>query len=177
MTATEKLLTRWARRAQKVETAHHEAAAELARWNNGVGVCLVSLSTFVSASVITSLQQQPVLWIKVVIGAASVLAAVLGGVQGFLRLGDQAERHRITGVRYGVFKREIEHKLAFPPEEGEEAFVADLRLRWDTLAEECPAAPERVWKRVERRLQPDGPKGAASTQAAWRPGTATAEGL
>lgn len=175
MTATEKLLTRWARRAQKVQTAHYETAAELTRWNNALGVFLVALSTFVSTSVIISLQQQPDLWIKVMVGAASVLVAVLGGVQGFLKLGEQAERHRITGVRYGVFKREIEQKLAFPPDEGEAAFVADLRVRWDKLTEEGPTAPERVWRRVERRLRPDEPRTAPPQQAAWpRPAAATA---
>jgi hypothetical protein len=81
---------------------------------------------------------------------ASILAAILAAIQTFLRLQERSEKHKVAGVRYGSFKREIEQMSVFPPQGVDELrqFIDGLRIRWDKLVEESPTIPKGVWNRV-----------------------------
>jgi hypothetical protein len=62
--------------------------------------------------------------------------------------------HRVAAVKYGMIKREIEEKMAFPKTADDlEQFVKAVRLRWDKLREDYPTVPQPVWDRVKKRLQ------------------------
>jgi hypothetical protein len=70
-------------------------------------------------------------------------------MQTFLRYAERSEKHKLAGVRYGAFKREIEQTSAFPPQDTAELkkFVDGLRVRWDKLVEDSPTIPKGVWDR------------------------------
>jgi hypothetical protein len=102
-----------------------------------------------------TLHANPNTFIKIAVGFASVLVAILTGIQTFLRYAERAEKHRLAGVRYGSIKREIEQKLAFAPKNSEELlpYIDALRIRWDQLNEECPTIPKRIWDRVSTQIK------------------------
>jgi hypothetical protein len=89
--------------------------------------------------------------VRVATGIASVLAAILAGLQTFLRYSERAERHRVGAGKYGVLRREMEQKLAFPlPNTVElENYVNALRTAWDSLSEESPPVPQKIWNSAE----------------------------
>ncbi len=146
MQATD-LLSKWLERSARVQNAHYDAAAHLEYLHYWIGLPVVILSTLVGSSIFATLQDNPTFAIKFIAGMASVLTAILAGIQTFLRYGERAEKHRLAGVRYGAIKREIEQKSAFPPNDLD-SFFHDLRIRWDQLNEESPSIPKRIWNRV-----------------------------
>lgn len=144
----EDLLVDWLRRIRKAQLAHIKTAVYFERVNLWLGVPVVILTTLVGTSVFASLQKEATTSIRIAAGVASVLAAIMAGLHTFLRYSERAERHRISGGKYGTLRREIEQKLAFPPSNSDElrSYVDSLRERWDKLTEECPTAPNRIWK-------------------------------
>jgi hypothetical protein len=86
---------------------------------------------------------------------ASVLAAILAGLQTFLRYSERAERHRVSGGKYGTLRREIEQRLVFPPANSAElsSYADSLRARWDKLSEECPTTPNRIWNSAGAQIR------------------------
>lgn len=147
----DELLKEWLDRARRIQNAHYEAAASLDRLQYVVGLPLVMLSTLVGTSVFATLQSgSDNFWVKIGVGLASVLAAILAAIQTFLRFAERSEKHKLAGVRYGSFKREIEQKSAFPSQDIKELqqFIDGLRIRWDKLVEESPTIPKGVWDRV-----------------------------
>jgi hypothetical protein len=89
------------------------------------------------------------------VGLLSVLAAVLVGLQTFLRYAELAEKHRLAGARFSNLKHEIELLAAFPPtdQSGLRAALAQLEERWSKLREESPTLPSRIWRRIEQSLR------------------------
>jgi hypothetical protein len=148
----DELIKEWRKRARRIQSAHYDSAAWLDRWQYGIGLPLVALSTFVGTTVFANLQKEADFWVSIGVGLASVLAAVLAGIQTFLRLPERSAKHQVAGVHYGALKREIEQHMAFPGAEGTgEAFVENLRQRWDKLNEESPVIPKGIWKKWEKR--------------------------
>jgi hypothetical protein len=141
------LLHAWRSRAKLVQTAHFETASSLEKQHWRISVPTVILTTVVGTSMFATLQDSPNRTIKMLIGFASVAAAVLAALQSGLKLQERAQMHRISGNKYGGLKREIEQAMTFHAEATEE-FVTNLRLRWNQLVEECPVIPQRVWNRV-----------------------------
>ncbi len=149
------LLADWLLRIRIGQSAHIKAATYFYRLNFWLGIPVVILTVLVGTSVFATLQKEADTRIRVAAGIASVLAAVLAGIQTFLRYSERAEKHRASAVKYGILRREMEQKLAFPPASPDElaAYVDSLRVRWDKLSEECPTAPERLWNAVETKMK------------------------
>ncbi len=142
------LLVDWLFRIRKAQLAHIKTAVYFERLNLWLGVPVVILTTLVGTSVFASLQKEASTSIRVAAGVASLLAAIMAGLHTFLRYSERADRHRISGGKYGTLRRELEQKLAFPPSDSDElrGYVDSLRERWDKLSEDCPTAPNRIWK-------------------------------
>jgi hypothetical protein len=125
-----------------------------------LGVPAIVLSTLVGTAVFASLQKQPELWLQISIGLASVLAAVLAGLQTFLGYTERAEKHRIAGAKYGALGRELEVLRASDQISNET--LEDIRKRLDVLALESPNNPLRIYRsdqaRGAKHLQQDTAK-------------------
>jgi hypothetical protein len=146
------LLEKWYNRAVKVQNAHYAAASAFNNRHYFLGVPAATMSTIVGSSVFASLGKTSNQEIIILVGIASLLVAILTALQTFTRYGDRSEKHHEAGIRYGEFKREIEQKLVFMPQVPDElnAYITDLRTRWDAAAEECPVIPQRIWNRVDK---------------------------
>ena len=93
-TSVQPLLEQWLRRARENQLQHWESARHYENLNYSLGIPVVVLSTTVGTTVFATLQKQVRLSVQVTVGAVSVLAAVLAGLQTFLRFSERAERHR-----------------------------------------------------------------------------------
>ncbi len=96
-----------------------------------------------------TLQQQSSFWLQFVVGAMSVLAAILTALQSTLRYQELAEKHRGAGAKYNALGREIELMMALP--EVSSAKVDDLRVRIDSLALESPHIPQAVHEHMQAK--------------------------
>ena len=147
------LLVAWLQRAHFVLDAHHTAAGFLDRRHYWLGIPSIALSTLVGTAIFASLQANPGVIVQIIVGLASVSAAVLASLQTFLRFSERAEKHRVAGVRYGAIMRELEELLLVPPESVEELRrrIEDIRIRWDKLNEDTPLMLRNAWKDTEKR--------------------------
>lgn len=127
---------------------HHKCAGLYEKKHYWLGIPAIVLSAIVGTAVFATLQQNPNLSIQISVGLASMVAAVLTVLQTFLRFNERAEKHRVTGNRYGEVMDELELALVVPPATEEEAvkFISSVSERWARIKEESPNIPQHIWK-------------------------------
>lgn len=127
---------------------HYDVATHLDRRNYQLGIPVVVLSAIVGTSVFASVSLDPSLYAKIGVGLISILVAVLGSLQTFLRLAERAEKHREAGARFGALLKEIEqHQAVQIPDDELTGWCTDFRVRWDRLSAESPTIPRRIYKK------------------------------
>jgi hypothetical protein len=93
--------------------------------------------------------------IKVALGLVSIAAAVLASLQTFLSFAERANRHRITGAKYGAIRRALEKLKTVPPND-QDALRRELdaiQNAMDDLAENAPSVPSRLKQRIDEELR------------------------
>lgn len=148
------LLKYWRFRIHRVQIAHYECARYFERLHLWLGLPAVVLSTVVGTTVFASLSKVTDLAFQIAVGLLSVIAAVLTGLQTFLRYSELAERHRLVGARFANLKHRIELLTAFPPATEAEfnSSLQSVEDAWSKLREESPMLPGRIWKRIEKAI-------------------------
>ena len=143
----QQLVTDWYQRVRESQFSHYSAARYYSKLHYFLGIPVVILSGIVGTSIFASIGQQADRTSTILIGLISLLIAVLGALQTFLRFSERAEKHRIAGARYGEIRREIEQVQALPLNSNEnlKQFLDGLRERMDGLASEAPQLPSRFW--------------------------------
>lgn len=146
----QKVLSQWYERISVVAVGHYRAALKYSKFHFWLALPTVALSAVVGTAVFATLQQQSCFWLQLLVGAMSVLAAILTALQSTLRYQELAEKHRGAGAKYNSVGREIELMMALP--EIDIARVEELRARIDFLAQESPHIPQSVHEhmRVEQ---------------------------
>lgn len=146
------LLQDWWRRSRESQWAQYECSKQLMRMHYMLGIPLIILATFAGSAVFATISHSTGVTFRWIVGAVSVIVAVLSGLQTFLKLSDRATAHRVAGADYARMRRLMEERLT-----AKEAINADsltvIREKIDQLAERSPAVPAKMWGRVERRLK------------------------
>jgi hypothetical protein len=153
-----KLLRAWSARAEASADAHYELCTRLSRSNIRFGVPVVILTTFVGTSVFATLQHHVNLWLRILVGMVSVLAAVLASLQTFLRFGERAEKHRTAAESWAALKRDMEAMIAlhptYPESRGDpKKYLDDVRQRFAQVAQQSPEMGEQGWWHPRRRYR------------------------
>jgi hypothetical protein len=153
--AAEALLADWVHRARVSQFCHYEAAKHFGWIHYAIGVPVIVFTCLVGTAVYATLQKSVTVPVQVAVGTISVLAAILAGLQTFLRFGERSEKHRAIGAQYGSVRRRIEVVRALLPERrgAVDDFLNRLRETLDSLAESAPDVPPRVWKRAEENFR------------------------
>jgi hypothetical protein len=153
----ERLYDSWHRRVAAAEHGHRLMADRLRRRYLLLGIPVVIFTTLVGTSAFASMQNASANSITtenansdmvlLIVGAISVLAAVLSSLQTFLRYATRAEGHRIAALRYETLRREMAETAALPRElRGQPDRTLDtVRNRMDRYAKESPTIGERMW--------------------------------
>jgi len=126
----------WGGRARREADAHRRACRRLERLNYRIGIPTVAISSVVATTVFASLNESVSLSIKLIVGLISVAAAILSGVQTFVRPSVRAEQHRAAQIGLERIVRDIETLLALEPG----AEPSDLPGSVDTLSERLAEA-------------------------------------
>lgn len=140
-----KVALEWYKRVVTVAHGHYSAALRYSRFHFWLGIPSIVLATIVGTSVFASIQQKPDVWVQVLVGMLSMLAALLAALQSFLNYGEKAEKHRIAGARYNGIGRELELLLS---QDADWKALESIRIRIDALAQESPHIPESVHREM-----------------------------
>lgn len=155
------LLEAWQDRARKSARAHYEEASLRSRLNLLLSLAVVIVSAVVGSSIFAAAGHHgSARWI---IGALSIGAAVLVGVQRSTRLTETSEQHRRAGSEWDKLFNFLAEKLADPADQLGTA--TDRARKWmETLVGESPVIPQRRFRRVGLAASYDAAV-AASTSA------------
>ena len=148
------LIEQWRFRNHRVQLAHYESARRFERLHLWLGLPAVALSTLVGTTVFATLSKAPDISVQILVGLLSVAAAVLIGLQTFLKYSELAEKHRMAGAKFPNLKHRMELLATLPPEtevELREA-LASIEDTWSKLREESPTLPTRVWRHIEKSV-------------------------
>ena len=141
------------RESQRV---HYECANYYNRLNYFLGIPTIVLSAAVGTAVFASFDKQATGELKrLILGFISMTAAVLASLQTFLSFAERANRHRVTGAKYGAIRRTLEKLKTISPTE-HDAIRRELdaiQKAMDDLAENAPHVPSRLKRRVDNELK------------------------
>jgi hypothetical protein len=155
---TEMLLQNWHRRVYAAQSAYYMEAERLRRWHFLLGIAVVILSTIVGSSAFTERGTGYGLP-SLLIGGLGSLAAILAGLQTFLKLSESAAHHGIAADWYATIRREIEELQALPRHlRGPVRSTLDtIRQDMNKAGQTAPELGERRWAAVARRFGVDEP--------------------
>jgi hypothetical protein len=144
------LLDDWAGRVTAAQHAHYYLMTRLRRKNMALGLPVVILSAVVGTALFASVANQDAKipsGVRLLIGSISVLAAVLAGVQTFLKFSERAEQHGLAADWLAAVRRDIDLMRATPePLRGDpREALTGLRKEINKIAQNAPGIGEKVW--------------------------------
>jgi hypothetical protein len=138
------LLESWKTKIRRAQMAQYAAANRCRRRHYALGIPIIVLSAVTGA---TALGGTPLpARVALSLGIASVIVAVLAGLQTFLRLADDAEKHRVSAQAFGDLKRQIDALLASDPSPAE-AQIDAIRRRWQRINMNSLLAVSESWEK------------------------------
>lgn len=149
----DKLITGWFERARNKQLTHEECSTRLNRWHYRFGIPIIILTTGAAAAAFYWLDLNDP--IKLGIGIAAGIAALLACMQTFLGLSERADQHKIACARYGALRRSLEILKTFSPSDQIELrrSITDIQRQMDRLAETSPVVPTRLRKKIDKELE------------------------
>lgn len=89
------------------------------------------------------------------IGGISIFAGVLTTLGNFFQFAQKSEAHRVAGIAWGKFQRQVTVELAIHPDERIEAmdFLKICRQDLDRLIEQSPPMPDTVIAAFEKEFK------------------------
>ncbi|KAA8740377.1 SLATT domain-containing protein [Pseudomonas koreensis] len=143
---TEQLLRKWYTRCSTVAVGHYKSAEYYTKMHARLSGSAAVLSAITGTTVFATLQNQPALWLQIMLGFFSILAAVLATFSASMAYQEKAEKHRTAGSKYNSIGREFEQiGLARPITQ---ELIHNVRSRLDALAEEAPHIPRKIHKKI-----------------------------
>jgi hypothetical protein len=167
----EQLLQEWRNRVYAAQTSYYEVAERLRRQNYLLGIPVVILSSIVGTAVFADWGNATAY--KWWVGSVSILAAVLAGLQTFLKFGENATLHGTAADWFAAIRRDIEQLLALPPDlRGHPKQCLDsIRHEINKAGQKSPELSERLWRKVARRFGVQEPPHAVRLRLQPREGT------
>lgn len=156
----EKLMSEWADKAQCYRWLHDRCEKEFSVKNAWITIPVIILSTitgtanFAIGSLITD-DPTGQKYAQAAIGTVSLFAGMLTTIGNFLRFAQGSEAHRVAGIAWGKFQRQIAVELAIHPNERIECmdFLKICRAELDRLIEQSPPIPDTVIQEFEREFK------------------------
>jgi hypothetical protein len=152
----EELLNDWHRRAYAAQCSYYQLAEYYRKLHYWLGICTVILTSAAGVTIFAGKENVAELppYLQWGAGVVSFLAAVLAGLQTFLRPGQAATEHGFAGDWYAAIRREIEQLQALPEEMRgpPKARLDSLRKEMNKASQKSPALGETNWRRAARRF-------------------------
>jgi hypothetical protein len=148
----EALLEDWHHRVYAAQTAHYASADRFRTLNYIVGVPAVILSSVVGTSLFAGLDKDSPR--TMLVASTSILAAILGALQTFLRFAERATLHATAADWYSAIRRDIEEILHLPVEDRgtPKDCLDEVRKEMNRAAQDSPELSARVWEKQAKRF-------------------------
>ena len=146
------LLENWHKRVYAAQSAHYAAADRFRLLNYVVGIPAVVFSSIVGTAIFAGLDHDRPR--TLVVAFASILAAVLAGLQTFLRFPERATQHATAADWYSAIRRDLEQVQHLPVEARGKVkeYLDRVRKEMNRVAQDAPELNVRLWKREAKRF-------------------------
>jgi hypothetical protein len=146
------LLGEWHRRVYAAQSAHYASADLFRKLNYAVGVPTIVFASIVGTAIFAGLEKDTPRAFAV--AAASIIAAVLAGLQTFLRFSERAIQHATAADWYSAIRREIEQILHLPVKcrGGAKDCLDEVRKEMNRASQDAPELSVRFWRREAKRF-------------------------
>jgi hypothetical protein len=148
----DQLLEDWHKRVYAAQAAHYAAADRFRLLNYVVGIPAIVFSSIVGTAIFAGLEHDSPR--TLVVASISIVAAVLAGLQTFLRFPERASQHAISGNWYSAIRRDIEEILHLPVESRGNAkdCLDTIRKEMNRVTQDAPELNVRMWQREAKRF-------------------------
>ena len=157
-TPVTQLLDNWHKRVYAAQSAHYAAADRFRFLNYLIGIPAIAFSSIVGTAIFIGLQENEPKTFAV--ASISIVAAVLSGLQTFLRFPERASQHATAADWYSAIRRDLEQTLHLPVQARGDSKACLDRIRKDMnrVAQDAPELNVRLWKREAKRFGVEEPE-------------------
>ena len=144
----ELLLRQWADKAQCYQWMHMRSH-EIYRWKNGlytIPVIIISTITGTANFALDRFGEDLQKYMTMGIGSLSILAGIISTVSQFLKIAELNESHRVAGLSWGKFYRNIKTELSRHPLDrfGPLESIKMSKEEYNRLVDISPFMPKKV---------------------------------
>lgn len=157
----EELMSGWADKAGCYRWLHDRCEKKFSRLNMFITVPVIILSTltgtanFAIDGFVPAGDDQTKKYVSAAIGGVSIFAGILTTLGNFLRFAQGSESHRVAGIAWGKFQRQIAVELAISPHDRLDCmdFLKICRAELDRLIEQSPPIPDDVIAEFKKEFE------------------------
>ena len=157
----ETLMAEWADKAGCYRWLHDRCEKKFSRHNMFITVPVIILSTltgtanFAIDGFVPAGDDQLKKYVQAAIGGVSIFAGILTTLGNFLRFAQGSEAHRVAGIAWGKFQRQIAVELAIAPNDRLDCmdFLKICRAELDRLIEQSPPVPDDVIAEFKKEFE------------------------
>lgn len=147
----EELMAKWADIASCYRWMHDRAEKSFYKKNLSITIPVIILSTLTGTAnfglgSIFGSDQHSQQFASFAIGGVSIIAGVLTTLGNFLRYAQLNEAHRVCGIAWGKYQRQIAVELSLHPNDRQDSmdFIKVSRTELDRLIEQSPVIPDSI---------------------------------
>lgn len=154
-------MAEWADKAGCYRWLHDRCEKKYSRLNMAITIPVIILSTltgtanFALDGFISPDDQDAKKYAQAGIGAVSIFAGILTTLGNFLRYAQGSESHRVAGIAWGKFQRQIAVELALAPRDRIDCmdFLKICRAELDRLIEQSPPVPDDIIREFKKEFE------------------------
>ncbi len=175
----EELMSKWADMGTCYRWLHDRCEKLFSKNNMSITIPVIILSTLTGTASVglnTFVGEDPEAqkFGQIGIGIVSLIAGILTTLGNFLRYAQLMESHRVAGIAWGKFQRQIAVELSLHPNDRLDSmdFIKICRAELDRLIEQSPAIPDSIieqftkeFKNLPQLKRPDIAHGIEHTEA------------
>jgi hypothetical protein len=157
----ETLMAEWADKAGCYRWLHDRCEKKYSMMNMWITIPVIILSTltgtanFALDGFIPPEEENMKKYAQATIGGVSIFAGILTTLGNFLRFAQGSESHRVAGIAWGKFQRQIAVELAIAPKDRIDCmdFLKICRAELDRLIEQSPPVPDDVIQEFKKEFE------------------------
>lgn len=154
-------MAEWADKAGCYRWLHDRCEKKFSRHNMFITIPVIILSTltgtanFAIDGFVPPGDDQLKKYVQAAIGGVSIFAGILTTLGNFLRFAQGSESHRVAGIAWGKFQRQIAVELAINPNDRLDCmdFLKICRAELDRLIEQSPPIPDDVINEFKKEFE------------------------
>jgi hypothetical protein len=144
----EDILIEWADKAMCYNWLHTRAHAMYSKLNYSYTIPVIIISTLTGTANFAQ-ARVPILYqgyFGMIVGFFNILAGIITTIQQFLKITQLNEAHRVSGIAWDKFYRNIKIEIARHPDErmNVNQLIKMSKEEFDRLIETCPDIPDKI---------------------------------